>query len=186
MLLIVFPAIVIATLAVTIYLGRLAENWFLAFGMVLVALASAVSVFQALRNSWAARVARKVDFEVYLPKEGNTKSQSFRYLGSLMGINVRNPIDQLAKDIKETRRQTDQDIQRLENLHLLNHHRINACLAQIKYHEDVTLPSMLGVGSGYIVAAAIFTIWGSLYLAFPNHVYEWAQHAAREIGRWLD
>lgn len=185
MLLIVFPAMAIATLIGTILLGRLAENWFLAFGMVLVVLASAVSVAQALRNAWMAKRAKHVVFDDYLPKGEEKRSHMFRYAGGLTGINTLKPLDQLAKDIHETRRQIDQDIERLEVLHLANHHRINSCLAQIRYHEDATLPKILGQGTGHIIAAAVFSIWGSIYLAFPGQVYEWAQHSYAVATGWV-
>lgn len=185
MVLIVSTAMAIATLVATVLLGRLAENWFIAFGLALVVLGAMVSMAQALSNAWRARKAKHVPFEDYLPKEETVKSSTFKYTGNIMGIDPRNPIAQLTKDIAETRRQTDQDIKRLEMLHDQNRHWINVCRAQIRYHEDVTLPSLLGAGTGHIIAAGVFTIWGSLYLAFPNESYERARYVSSIMSSWF-
>lgn len=175
----------ISVLIGTVVLGFFQENHFLAYGMLLVAVSSAISIFLAVRNAMKAKSAKDAKFEDYLPQWNDAPSYTFRYTANLMGVNPRDPIAKVIKDIEEIRKVVDGDKERSERLHQINRMRIDSCLAQIQYHDEVTLPRVLAQGAGYSVMSAILAIWGSLYLAFPVEIYQRAKHIGMTLTNFL-
>ncbi|MNJ02380.1 hypothetical protein D3C73_1623240 [compost metagenome] len=55
----------------------------------------------------------------------------------------------------------------------------------MRYHEDVTLPKILGQGSGAIILAGALTIIGSVYLAVPVGAYQVFAGVAGAMRAWL-
>ncbi|AIS12653.1 hypothetical protein JM49_13505 [Pseudomonas chlororaphis subsp. aurantiaca] len=162
----------ILILAMSIGLGFSKDNWFLEFGLAVVVISAGTSMILAYLGGRNAVHAEKVEFESFLPKVEKSESSSFRYTGSIMGVDTNNPIKHLQDQIDEIKRVTNQDERNFKSGLGFNEARIDSCLAQIRYHEEVTLPKILGQGSGAIFLAGVLTIIGSVYLAVPAEVYQ--------------
>ncbi|WP_313416863.1 hypothetical protein [Pseudomonas oryzihabitans] len=171
----------ISVLVGTVVLGLFPDNYFLAYGMLLVGISSAITIYLAARNAIKARSAKDAKFEEYLPQWNDAPSYTFRYTASLMGVNTRDPLAQVTKDIEELRKVVDGDKERFEMLYKINRARVDSCLAQIQYHDEVTLPRVIAQGAGYSVMSAVLAIWGSLYLAFPVETYQRAKDISAAI-----
>lgn len=159
-------------LLTSIGLGFLKDSWFLQFGLAIVVVSSVTSIVLAFMGWRKAAQAEQVDFESYLPSIDTSRSHSFRYTGGIMGVDTNNPVKYLQDQINEVRSVTNQDAETFSKGLLFNEARIDSCLAQIRYHEEVTLPKMLGQGSGSIMLAGALTIVGSAYLAFPDDLHK--------------
>ncbi|PXX59527.1 hypothetical protein SAMN05660489_04552 [Pseudomonas sp. LAMO17WK12:I10] len=158
-------------LAMSIGLGLSKDNWFLEFGLAIVVVSTATSMSLAFLGGRKATQAKKVEFESFLPEVDEGESSSFRYSSDIMGVDTSNPIKHLQNQIDDIKRVTDQDERNFKSGLSFNEARIDSCLAQIRYHEEVTLPKILGQGSGAIILAGALTIIGSAYLAFPGWLY---------------
>ena len=180
-----YTVAVVTTLAITVLLGSLNANWFIPFGIFLVFVSTAVTVTLGAKSSLKARAAERINFEDYLPKWNNGKSYTFRYTSNIFGINQKDPLAKVFRDIEEIRRVIDGDKDRSERLHQMSQARIDSCLAQIQYHNEVTLPRIMAQGVGYSILAAILALWGSLYLAIPSETYMRAKVIAKTIAGWL-
>ena len=126
----------------------------------------------AIKNSVQGARAKKYLFEDFLPGDDVGQSHSFKYIASLKAVKVKSPEARLQLQIDELQKVAIQDEKTfLQGIRLANR-RIDICLAQIRFHEKVTLPMIMGQGAGLIILAAILTIIGSAYLAFPNLAYK--------------
>jgi hypothetical protein len=180
--------VTLAILALSIGFGFVNDNWFTAFGLVIVVVSSLTSIAVSLRNARSAAQARKQAFESFLPEIDEGQSHTFKYTAAIMGVDNHSPVQQLQRQIVEIQKVAIQDeknfIQRLR----FTERRIDICLAQIRYHEEVTLPKILGQGSGAIILAAALTIIGSVYLAFADDTYRAFSELAkilRDLGMRL-
>jgi hypothetical protein len=164
--------VTLAVLVLSIGLGFANENWFTVLGLAIVVISSFTSIAISLKNARSAAQARKLAFEAFLPEIDESKSYSFKYTAAIMGVDNHSPIQHLQRQIDEIQRVAIQDeknfVQRLQ----ITERRIDICLAQIRYHEEATLPKILGQGSGTVILGAILTIVGSVYLAFADDTYK--------------
>ncbi|AZC31515.1 hypothetical protein C4K38_3556 [Pseudomonas chlororaphis subsp. piscium] len=158
-------------LAISIGLGFFKGNWFLEFGMVIVAISALTSIVLAYCGGKKAALAEKVNFDSYLPDIDETESHSFKFTAGMMGGDPRNPAKHLQDQIDEIKKVAAMDEKVFRQGLRFAESRINICLAQIRYHEEVTLPKILGQGSGVIILSSALTIIGSAYLAFPVWLY---------------
>lgn len=159
-------------LAVSVGLGFLGENWFLVFGLVIVVLSAATSMILAFLGGRKAADAEKVEYESFLPEVDDSQSHSFKFSASLMGVDTQNPTKHIQDQIEEIKRVAVQDEKNFRVLQKFTDRRVDICFAQIRYHEEVTLPKILGRGSGSIILAGALTIVGSAYLAFPDVLHK--------------
>lgn len=165
-------ALAIPLLLITsVALGFLKGNWFLELGLAVVAASVAASMILAFRNGLKAKRAEVVEFESYLPEEDTSESHTFKFTADIMGVNTNNPIAHLQKQIDEIKRVAVQDEKNFRASLRFTDMRVKICLAQLRYHEEVTLPQILGEGAGAIVLAGVLTVIGSAYLAFPVVFY---------------
>ncbi|MDR6586355.1 hypothetical protein [Herbaspirillum frisingense] len=172
----------IAFLALSIGLGSLSKNWFLAFGLTIVVASSLLTITMAIRNALLATQAKKQAFADFLPKADNRQSHSFKFTAALMGVDVNSPWKQLQLDVKELQQVAIQDEKNFRQAIDIANHRIDICLAQIRFHEIATLPKILGQGAGLIVLSAVLAIIGSVYLAFPEACFATFSTLARSCG----
>ncbi|RVD76873.1 hypothetical protein [Pseudomonas koreensis] len=175
----------ILILAMSIGLGFSKENWFIEFGLAIVVISAGTSIYLAYRGAKSAAAAKKVAFEEFLPKLDERKSSSFSMTGDIMGEDVNNPIGHLKIQIKDIKNEVINNAKNFNDALRFNAARIDICLAQIRYHEQVTLPKILGQGSGAIVLAGILTIIGSVYLAVPVGVYQAFSNVAGALQAML-
>nr|WP_314873915.1 hypothetical protein [uncultured Pseudomonas sp.] len=166
------PCALFLILATSVGLGFLSTNWFLEFGLFTVVLSSSASMILAFLSGRKASRVRYVKYESYLPEIDDKESHFFKFSVGLMGANNRQPLAHLQDQIDEIRRVATQDEKNYRSLNKITNYRASIALAQIKFHEEVTLPKMLGAGSGSIILAAVMTIIGSAYLAFPGPLYD--------------
>lgn len=159
-------------IAMSIGLGFSKDNWFIELGLAIVVISAGTSIYLAYRGAKNAAAAKKVAFEEFLPKIHERKSSSFSMTGDIMGEDVNNPIGHLKSQIKDIKNEIINNAKNFNDGLQFNAARIDACLAQIRYHEQVTLPKILGRGSGAIILAGVLTIMGSVYLAVPNSMYD--------------
>ncbi|MBK3510703.1 hypothetical protein [Pseudomonas sp. MF6747] len=172
-------------LVMSIGLGLSKENWFLEFGLAVVVISAGTSMVLAYLGGRKAVRAEKVEFESFLPQVEKSESSAFRYTGSIMGVDTNNPMKHLQDQIDEIKRVTNQDEVNFRSGLSFNEARIDSCLAQIRYHEAVTLPKILGQGSGAIFLAGALTIVGSVYLAVPAEAYHIFANVAGALRAWL-
>lgn len=164
--------VLVFVVAASVGLGFARENWFLLFGLLIVVISAATSIALAGIGWVKAARAEKVDFESYLPREEEAGSHSFDFTGDIMGVDISNPIKHLQRQVEEIKKVVSINKKTINSALRFNEARIDSCLAQIRYHEQVTLPKTLGQGSGSIILAGVLTIIGSAYLAFPDPLYE--------------
>ncbi|WP_147456329.1 hypothetical protein [Stutzerimonas nitrititolerans] len=167
-------------LLVTIGLGLTSKNWFIEFGLAIVVCSAISSIALALSNARNAARARKTAFESFLPEQDSRQSASFKFTESITGLD-RDPIISLQKQVKELQKVAIQDENYFRQALLIADRRIDICLAQIKYHEQATLPQIIGQGSGTIVLAAVLTIVGSVFLAIPDQAHTTATYLAEKL-----
>lgn len=158
-------------LIVSVALGFLKENWFLELGLAVVVASVAASMILAFRNGLKAKQAEVIEFESYLPEVDTSESHTFKFTADIMGVNTNNPILHIQKQIDEIKRVAGQDEKNFRAALRSTDLRVSICFAQLRYHEEVALPKILGEGAGAIVLAGVLTIVGSAYLAFPNAFY---------------
>ncbi|WAJ37240.1 hypothetical protein OU800_21955 [Pseudomonas sp. GOM7] len=163
------PAIVVVA---SIYLGLLKENRFIEAGLAIVVIAATATILLSALNARKAAKAKNIDFESYVPENDSNKSSSFKFVSTLGGVDTRDPIGYLQKQIDEIKRVAIQDEKDFRSLFEFTSRRVDIALARLSYHEDVTLPRILGQGAGIIIVAGVLTIIGSIYLAFPDRSYE--------------
>ncbi|WP_202370347.1 hypothetical protein [Pseudomonas sp. MWU318] len=162
----------ILILAVSIALGFLDDNWFIAFGLAIVVVSAVTSMILAFNGGRKAAKAEKISYESYAPVIDDKTSHFIKFSAGIMGVDTRNPTKHLQDQIDELKKASFQDEKTFRSFNKLANYRIDICLAQIRYHEDVTLPKILGQGSGAIILAGILTIIGSAYLAVPSSMYD--------------
>lgn len=172
-------------IAMSICLGFSKDNWFIEFGLAIVVISAGTSIFLAYRGAKSAAVAKKVAFEEFLPKPDERKSRSFSMTGDIMGEDVNNPISHLKNQIKDIKNEVINNAKNCNDGLQFNAARIDTCLAQIRYHEQVTLPKILGRGAGAIILAGFLTIVGSVYLAVLVGAYQVFAVVAGTIRAWL-
>ncbi|MDY4298525.1 hypothetical protein SO486_00755 [Pseudomonas salmasensis] len=166
------PCALILIIATSVGLGFLSTNWFLEFGLFTVVLSSFASMILAFLSGRKASRVRQVEYESYLPKMDEKESHFFKFSVGIMGANNQQPLVHLQNQIDEIKRVAIQDEKSFRSLSKITNYRVSIALAQIKFHEEVTLPKILGAGSGSIILAGVMTIIGSAYLAFPGPLYE--------------
>lgn len=162
----------VTVLAISIGLGLPSKNYFLVFGLTIVVMSSFAVIVLAIKNSVQGARAQKLMYEDFLPDVDEGQSHSFKYTALITGVKVKSPEERLQLQIDELQKVAIQDEKTfLQNIQLTNR-RIDICLAQIRFHENVNLPKILGQGAGLIILSAILTIIGSAYLAFPDFAYK--------------
>ncbi|MBJ2303849.1 MULTISPECIES: hypothetical protein [unclassified Pseudomonas] len=179
------PFALFLVLACSFGLGFLEKNWFLEFGLVVVVLSTSASMILAYLSRRKASQVENIEYESYLPEMDERESHSFKFTANLMGMDTSNPIQHLQRQIDEIKTVAVQDEKNYRTFNRMTNNRVGICLAQIRYHEEVTLPKMLGEGSGLIMAAGILTILGSAYLAFPADLYNGFAAAASSVKLWF-
>jgi len=163
--------VTIGVLLSSIGLGMLSDNWFLGYGLAIVVVSSSVSIFLAGRNARSAAKASDLTYESYLPKVDSSESHTFKFTSGIMGMS-NNPMVDMRNQIEELQRVAIQDEKNFRKSLEMANYRIGICLAQIRFHEQATLPRLLGQGAGAIILAGVFAIIGSAYLAFPAQAYK--------------
>ncbi|ANH98936.1 hypothetical protein A8L59_16440 [Pseudomonas koreensis] len=171
--------------AVSVGLGFSKANWFLEFGLAIVVISSATSMALAFLGGRKAAQAKRVEYESFLPEIDDGQSHSFKFTAGMMGVDPLNPSKHFQDQIDELRRVSAQDEKTFRSLLRFTDRRLDICLAQIRYHEAVTLPKILGEGSGAIMLAGALAIIGSVYLAIPAGVYQAFSAAAGVVRAWL-
>lgn len=179
------PLALLLILACSFGLGFLGKNWFLEFGLMVVILSTSASMILAYLSRRKASKVENIKYESYLPEMDERESHSFKFTANLMGVDTSNPIQHLQKQIDEIKTVAAQDEQNYRIFNRMTNHRVGICLAQIRYHEEVTLPKMLGEGAALIMVAGILTIIGSAYLAFPVDLYGGFAAAADTVKSWV-
>lgn len=159
-------------IAMSICLGFSKDNWFIKFGLAIVVISAVTSMILAFLGGRKAAKAAKVSYESYAPVIDDKVSHSFKFMVGLHGVNPQNPISLIEDKIAELRKVAAADEKIFREQIMLANYRIDICLAQLRYHEDVTLPKILGQGSGAIILAGVLTIIGSVYLAVPSLMYD--------------
>lgn len=172
-------------IAMSIGLGFSRDNWFIEFGLAIVVIAAVTSMILAFLGGRKASQAGKVSYESYAPVIDDKTSHFIKFSAGIMGIDTRNPSKHLYDQIVELRKASIQDEKTFRSLNKLANYRIDICLAQIRYHEDVTLPKLLGQGAGAIILAGVLTIIGSIYLAVPIDAYQIFAGVAGAMRAWL-
>ncbi len=172
-------------LAVSIALGFSDDNWFIAFGLAIVVISAVTSMILAFNGGRKAAQAEKISYESYAPVIDDKTSHFIKFSSGIMGVDTRNPNKHLQDQIDELRKASVQDEKTFRSLNKLANYRIDICLAQIRYHEDVTLPKILGQGSGAIILAGVLTIIGSAYLAVPISAYQVFAGVAGAMRAWV-
>lgn len=152
--------------------------------MVVILSTSASMILAYLSRRKASKV-ENIKYESYLPEMDERESHSFKFIANLMGVDTSNPIQHLQRQIDEIKTVAAQDEQNYRIFNRMTNHRVGICLAQIRYHEEVTLPKMLGEGAALIMVAGILTIIGSAYLAFPADLYGGFAAAADTVKAWV-
>lgn len=165
------PCALFFILATSVGLGFLGANWFLEFGLLTVILSTSASMILAFHTGRKASKVKHVEYESYLPEMGEKEGHFFKFTAGIMGADRRQPLAHLQNQIDEIKRVAIQDEKNYRSYNKITNHRVSIALAQIKFHEEVTLPKMLGEGSGSIILAGVMTIIGSAYLAFPAPLY---------------
>jgi len=160
----------IGVLLSSILIGALESNWFLHYGLAIVVLSSIFSITLAARNAIGAARASDLSYENYLPKDEEKPSYTFKFTAGIMGMS-NNQIKDINAKIDELQRVATQDEKNFRSGLAMANYRIGICLAQIRFHEQATLPKMLGQGAGAIIFASVLTIIGSVYLAIPDKIY---------------
>lgn len=161
----------IFVLMFSIFLGFFEENYFVVFGLVIVVLSTATSMVLAFLGGRKAAQAEKIEYDSFLPPFDEGQSHSFKFQAGMMGVDTRNPTKYLQDQIDEIKKVVAQDEKNFRALNKFTDRRLDICFAQMRYHENVTLPKILGQGTGSIIFAGLLTIVGSAYLAFPLDVY---------------
>lgn len=172
----------IAILMTSILLGFLSRNYFVEFGLAIIIISAATSLIQAFLNGRAATKATRRDISEFIPAFDNSESHRFKFTAAIMGVDTRDPIKHLQRQIDELQARSIEDEKNFRSLSKFNEVRLDICFANIRFHEQVTLPKMLGQGAGLIVLASIMTIAGSVLLAFPNEIYSAAAQVALSIS----
>lgn len=165
------PCALFFILATSVGLGFLSTNWFLEFGFLTVILSTSASITLAFLSGRKASKVEHLEYESYLPEMDERESHSFKFTVGIMGVDNRQPLVHLQNQIDEIRRVAILDEKNYRSYNKMTNYRISIALAQIKFHEEVTLPKMLGEGAGSIMLAGVMTIIGSAYLAFPAPLY---------------
>lgn len=168
-------------LAMSIVLGFLSENWFLEFGLAVVVISALASMTMAFIAGRKAAKAEMVVYESFLPEVDNRESHFFKFSAGMMGLNSKNPGKHFQDQIDELRRASVQDEKTFRSLIKFTNRRVDISLAQLRYHEESTLPKILGQGSSTIFVAGILSIIGSIYLAVPLGAYQAFSTAAALI-----
>ncbi|VVM76546.1 hypothetical protein PS664_02064 [Pseudomonas fluorescens] len=167
---------------ISVGLGFPARNWFLEFGLAVVVISSITTIALAIQSARAAAKAEKWTFDDFLPKVDDGRSYNFKFTAGIMGVDTRNPVDHLRRQIDELQRVAIQDEDNAIRRHQLTDRRIDICLAKIRHHETVTLPKVLGSSSGAVALSAMLTLLGSVYLAFPVPAYEIFSACAQRLS----
>lgn len=165
-----FVGLSIGMLLSSILIGALETNWFSHYGLAIIILSSIFSITLAARNSMSAARASDLSYEDYLPKDDGKPSYTFKFTAGIMGMS-NNQIKDIHNKIEELQRASIEDEKNFRSGLAIANYRIGICLAQIRFHEQATLPKMLGQGAGAIIIASFLTIIGSVYLAFPDKTY---------------
>lgn len=166
------PCAIFLIIATSVGLGFLCRNWFLEFGLLIVILSTSASMILAFLSGRKASRIKHVDYESYLPEMDESESHFFKFTAGIMGANNNQPLVHLQNQIDEIRQVAIQDERNYRSYNKMTNYRVSIALAKIKFHEEITLPKMLGQGSGSIILAGIMAIIGSAYLAFPTQLYE--------------
>jgi hypothetical protein len=166
------PSALFLVLATSVGLGFLSTNWFLEFGLLTVILSTSASIILAFLSGRRAALVKHVEYESYLPEMDERESHVFKFTAGIMGTDNRQPLENLQNQIDEIRRVAIQDEKTYRSYNKMTNYRVSIALAQIKFHEEVTLPKILGEGTGSIILAGVMTIIGSAYLAFPAQLFE--------------
>ncbi len=174
-------AIILATLVVSIALGFFQANYFIGLGLLLVVISSCIGMFITYRNARKAKAAALVTLDDYLPPDNYSESHTFKFTSQLGGIDTRNPIPGILKQIEELQKHSISDEKNAFKRHMTNSARIDICLANLRFHEEVTLARIMGQGAGVVMLSIGLTLWGSIYLAFPNEIYS----AFKQIADFL-
>jgi len=157
---------------VSIALGFFQANYFIGLGLLLVVISSCIGLFITYRNARKAKAAALVTLKDYLPPDNYSESHTFKFSSQLGGIDTRNPIPGIIKQIEELQRHSIADEKTAFKRHMLNSARIDICLANLRFHEEVTLARIMGQGSGFLMLSLGLTLWGSVYLAIPDSIYQ--------------
>lgn len=150
--------------------GSLDRNYFLGIGLGIVMLSSFASIASASHSGIKAWHAAKKQYEPPEPMTFN--SLGFKFTAGMMGVNRDDPLETIRKQLTELRSVAIQDEQNWRKLFELTNYRVNICLARLEYHEEVTLPKLIGSSAGTIIVSAIMAFVGSAYLAYPADFYE--------------
>lgn len=172
-------------LALSIGLGFSKENWFIEFGLAIVVISAVTSMILAFLGGRKASQAEKVSYESYAPVIDEKVSHSFKFVAGMYGVDPRNPLKNIEDKVDELRKVAAADEKNFRDQMMLANYRIDICLAQMRYHEDVTLPKILGQGAGAIILAGVLAIIGSVYLAVPTGAYQVFAGVAGTMRAWL-
>lgn len=172
-------------IAMSIGLGFFKDNWFIEFGLAIVVISAGTSMILAFMSGRKAAEAKKEEFEMYIPPSDEGRSHSFKFTAGMMGVDTQNPYEHLQKQIDEIKQVAAQDERTFKALSASTDRRVDICLALIRFHEEVTLPKILGRGTGAIILAGVLTIIGSAYLAVPIGAYQVFAGVAGAMRDWL-
>ena len=89
---------------ISVGLGLPARNWFLEFGLAVVVISSITTIALAIQSARAATKAEKWTFDDFLPKVDDGISNNFKFTAGIMGVDSRNPVDHLRRQIDELQR----------------------------------------------------------------------------------
>ncbi len=175
----IVPALIIL---ISTGLGFIQKNWFIEFGLVIVIVSAMTSIIQAIKNGRNAAQAHELEISDFIQEVDRSESYRFKFTSALMGVDNRDPIGYLQRQIDELQRKSIDDEKDYRALWRTTEVRLDICFANLRFHEKATLPKMLGQGSGLIVLSSIMTILGSAFLAFPAESHSAALNVASSIN----
>lgn len=178
----IVPAVIIL---ISTGLGFIQKNWFIELGLAIVIVSSITSIMQAIKNGRNAAKANKLKISDFIQEVDRSESYSFKHTSAMMGANNHNPVGYLQSQIDELQKKSTDDEKDFRALWRTTEVRLDICFGNLRYHENATLPKILGQGSGVIILSSIMTILGSAFLAFPDENYSAALNIAASINALL-
>jgi len=156
--------------ACSLWAGSLDRNNFLGLGLFIVMASSFASIASASSGALKAWRAAKIEYQAPTTEAGESKM--FKFVAGVMGVSQRDNLVTMQQQIQELRNVAVQDEKTWRSLIAMTNYRVDICLARLEYHEEVTLPKLLGESAGTVIVSATMAFVGSAYLAYPAEFYD--------------